>query len=96
MTNANEQSLKDALLQMVEHYRLRSRLTQVRINKCWATVMGPSIAQYTSDIKVRKNKLFVTITSAALKQELSYGKDKILRNLNDELGEDLITDIEIR
>lgn len=96
MTNANEHSLKDALLQMVEHYRLRSRLTQVRIHKCWATVMGPTIAQYTSEIKVRKSKLFVTITSAALKQELSYGKDKILRNLNDELGEDLITDIEIR
>ncbi len=96
MTNANEHSLKDALLQMVEHYRLRSRLTQVRINKCWASVMGPSIAQYTTDIKVRRQKLFVTLSSAALKQELSYGKEKILRNLNDELGEELLTDIEIR
>ncbi len=96
MTNTNEQSLKSALLQMVDHYRLRSRLTQVRIKKCWSDVMGSSISQYTTDIKVRKNKLFVTINSAALKQELSYGKEKIIRNLNEELGENLIHDIEIR
>ena len=96
MTHADEQSLKHALLQMVDHYRMRSRLTQVKFNKCWGTVMGPTIAQYTTEIKVRKNKLYVTINSAALKQELSYGKEKILRNLNDELGEELITAIEIR
>ena len=96
MTNTNEQSLKSALLQMVDHYRLRSRLTQVRIKKCWSDVMGISISKYTTDIKVRKNKLFVTINSAALKQELSYGKEKIIRNLNEELGEDLIHEIEIR
>ena len=38
--------------------------------------MGKAIANYTKDIKLRKNKLYLTIESAPLKQELSFGKEK--------------------
>lgn len=92
----NELSLKEALRAMIEHYRLKGKLNQNRIQSLWEKLMGPSISGYTREIKLHRNKLFITIESAALRQELSYGKDKIKKILNEELGEDFIQDVIIR
>ena len=98
MRKTNEQSIKDVLKEMVDYYRLRSRLTQTEVEHIWARAMGPAIANYTRDIKVLNKKLFVTIESAPLRQELSMGRDKILRILNEELKEEdkLLQDVIIR
>jgi predicted nucleic acid-binding Zn ribbon protein len=92
----NEMSLKEALKAMLEQYRLKGKLNQSRIRNQWERMMGPSIAGYTRDIKLYRGKLFITIESAALRQELSYGKEKIKRNLNEELGEEAIKEVVIR
>lgn len=96
MKKTNEQSLKDVLKDLVETYRLKSKLNQSRINSLWESLMGNSISRYTKEIKVRKNKLYLTIESAPLRQELSFGKDKIRHMLNEELGEDFIHEVIIR
>lgn len=76
MTHADEQSLKHALLQMVDHYRMRSRLTQVKVNKCWGTVMGPTIAQYTTEIKVRKTNFTSPLIPLPSSRSCPTGKKK--------------------
>ena len=58
--------------------------------------MGPTIEQYTKKIELNRGTLFLTIESAALRQELSYGKEKIQKILNEELGEAYITEVIIR
>ena len=88
MRKTNEQSIKEVLKALVDHYRLRSRLTQTEVAQIWARTMGPVIANYTRDLKVRNKKLFVTIDSAPLRQELTMGRAKILKILNEELGEE--------
>ena len=92
----NEVTLKEALKAMIEHYRLKGKLNQNRIKSLWAQLMGPSIAGYTKEIRVYKNKLYITIESAALRQELSYGRKKIKKMLNEELGEEYIEEVIIR
>ena len=96
MRNTNEQSLKQVLKDMVETYRLRSRLNQTKIQRIWEKLMGSAIAKYTTDIKIRKDKLYLTIESAPLRQELSFGKEKIVKMINQELGENFIRDVVIR
>ena len=81
---------------MVETYRLRSRLNQTKIQRIWENLMGNAIAKYTTDIKIRRNKLYLTIESAPLRQELSFGKEKIVKMINQELGEEFIQDVVIR
>ncbi len=95
-TNGNEKTMKEALKAMVEHYRLKSRLTQVSVQKTWEETMGKVIAQHTTEIKVRRNKLYISIDSAPLRQELFYGKDTIKNIMNEKLGEDFIQEVEIR
>lgn len=94
--NKEEVTLKDALQAMVEEYRMQSRLAQERLQKKWAQLMGPMIAQRTTELKMRKNTLYITIDSAALRQELSYDKEKLQRLLNKHLGEQMIEKIVLR
>lgn len=93
---SNQVSLKDALKEMLEVYRLKAKLNQTKINAVWIKLMGTSINKYTREIKLRRNKLYITIESASLRQELSYGKEKIIKIINEELGEDYIEDVIIR
>lgn len=92
----NEMTLKQALQAMIEHYRLRGKLNQSRIKSLWAQLMGPSIAGYTKEIRLFKNKLYITIESAPLRQELSYGREKIRKMLNEKLGGEYIEEVVIR
>ena len=92
----NQVSLKEALKEMLEVYRLKAKLNQTKINAVWSKLMGSSINKYTREIKLRRNKLYITIESASLRQELSYGKDKIIKIINEELGENYIEEVSIR
>jgi len=95
MNNHNEKTLKEALHAMIDQYRLKNKLNQTRIRSHWEALMGPSIARYTRDIKMGRKKLYIYIDSAPLKQELSMGKEKIRRMLNEALGEEYIKEVVI-
>ena len=43
-----------------------------------------------------RKKLYITVDSAPLRQELSYGREKIKKVMNEELGEDYIEEVIIR
>ncbi len=96
MKKSNEQPLKEVLHQMIETYRLRPKLHQTKIRALWSQVMGPGIDRYTTNIRLQERVLFISIASAPLRQELSYGKEKIRKILNEELGEAYIEEVVIR
>lgn len=95
MNNHNEKTLKEALHAMVDQYRLKSKLNQTRIRSHWETMMGPSITRYTREIKMGRKKLYIYLDSAPLKQELSMGKEKIRKMMNEALGEEYIKEVVI-
>jgi len=81
---------------MVKDLKNYPKLYEVKIKKFWQEVMGTTINQYTTDIKIRGRKIFITIESAPLRQELAMGKEKLLFVLNREIGEDYLEAIVIR
>ncbi|MCC6460342.1 MAG: DUF721 domain-containing protein [Saprospiraceae bacterium] len=96
MKKKNDISLQEAMQDMLREYRLEPRLNETRVKMLWEKMMGKTISTYTSNIQVRKNILYLTILSAPLKHELSFGKDKIKSLLNDAIGEEYIKDVVIR
>jgi predicted nucleic acid-binding Zn ribbon protein len=96
MRDQNDQSLKEVLQQMMELYRWKGKLHQSRIRSLWEKKMGTTINQYTREIKVVRKKLYLTIDSAPLKQELSMSKEKIRAMVNEAIGEDYVEDVIIR
>ncbi len=91
-----DQPIGNVLQQWIDENRFKSSLNESRVKQIWTQKMGKTIDTYTSAISVRKNVLYLHIISAPLRQELSFGKDKIRRILNEALGEDYIKDVVIR
>ncbi len=89
----NEVSLKQAINKLVDTYKLRGKLTENKIAESWEELMGKVIAKHTTSIKLDKTLLIVQLDSSVLRQELSYAKEKIIKRLNDQIGNRIIEDI---
>ncbi|SHF92527.1 Protein of unknown function [Salegentibacter echinorum] len=94
-TNEN-QSLSEVLKDFVDHNKLQSGLDKVSVKEVWNREMGPAIQKYTTAIKLQNDTLFVQLSSSVLREELSYGKEKIIKMLNKELGKDLVKKLVLR
>ncbi|SEW38356.1 Protein of unknown function [Chitinophaga sp. YR573] len=89
-------SMGDALKEFMDKSRMKPRLTEVRIQENWEQMMGKTISRYTESIQLIDGKLMITTTVAPLKQELNYSKDKIIKLVNEMLGERLVREVIIR
>lgn len=96
MSNGNEHTLKEALEAMLRHYKLKNGYNETRIRMLWSEQMGPMIAQHTTDFRIHQRKLYVSIQSAPLRQELSMARETLRHRLNEALGEVYLEEVIIR
>ena len=94
--NNDHISISDALKEFVETNKLEKGLNQVNIIDAWKKLMGNGVNNYTQNISLKKDTLYVHLNSSVLREELSYGKQKIIDLLNKELGENIIEKIVLR
>lgn len=78
---------------MVKDLKLKRGIDETRIRDAWVKIMGKLVAKYTTSVTLKKSKLYVKVEVAALKQELSFGRDKIKENVNKELGEEVVSEV---
>ncbi len=82
--------------ELIDQKNIKTGITKVRVEKAWKTTMGTSVSQYTQEVNFRGTTLFVNLNSAPLREELSYGKEKILHHLNETLGAEIISKLVLR
>jgi hypothetical protein len=92
----NESSIGDVLKEIIQVNNLQSGMDQVLVKEAWISLMGKGVNNYTKNVLLKGNTLYVELTSAVLREELSYGKDKIIKMINDELRRELITAVVLR
>ncbi len=90
------QSMEEVLKSFVSDNNLQKGLDKVAVRDVWEKIMGPAITKYTRNIKLERETVYVELTSSVLREELSYGRQKIIDNLNDELGKILIKNLILR
>lgn len=89
-------SIQDALKEFVTTNRLEKGLDKVNVADAWAKLMGNGVHNYTSSVALERETLYIELTSSVLREELSYGKQKIIDMLNEELGKDIIKKLVLR
>lgn len=89
-------SISEALQEFVQDNKLQKGLDKVHVREVWNSQMGPAIEKYTTAIKLDRETLYIQLSSSVLREELSYGKEKIVRMLNKELGRELIKKLVLR
>ncbi len=93
MGSRNLYTLKDAIEQLLNTYRLKGKLQETNLIESWEKVCGSLISRHTENLFVSNNKLYVKVDSAALKNELMYSKTKLVSALNKSVGDEIIKDI---
>lgn len=92
----NLSSLRDVLKDFIRSNRLEKGFDRIGVHEAWHRLMGPAISKYTQNIEFKEGVLLVHLTSAPLREELSYGKEKIVNLLNKELGKTLVRKVVLR
>ncbi|KGO82999.1 uncharacterized protein DUF721 [Flavobacterium cauense R2A-7] len=93
----NEESpIGDVLKQFIQENKLQSGIDKIDVRDAWKNLMGNGVNNYTTEILLKGTTLYVALSSAVLREELSYGKEKIIKMINEELRKDVVTDLIFR
>lgn len=93
----NEESpIGDVLKQFITQNKLEAGIDVVNVRDAWKNLMGNGVNNYTTEIQLKGSTLYVALSSAVLREELSYGKDKIIKMINEELRKELVTNLILR
>jgi hypothetical protein len=94
--NNENLSISDVLKDFVDTNNLQKGLDKVNVRDAWAQLMGNGVNNYTTAVQLERDTLYVQLSSSVLREELSYGKEKIIAMLNESLGKDLIKKLVLR
>lgn len=91
-----EYSIGEAIQLLMQKSGWKPKVNELRIRQEWEQIVGKTVAKYTRDLKLFNGTLTIFTDVAPLKQELKMGKEQLMKNINEHLGETAITDIVIR
>lgn len=91
--DSNEHTLQDLMKQMFKDCDMIDKVNEMDVIKTYRSVVGDLISKLTQDIKFSDKTLYVKLSSAALRNELSYKKQDLIIRINTELNSEAITSI---
>ena len=92
----SENTISEVLNQFIQQNRLEAGMDKIDVEQAWKSLMGNGVNSYTQEVILKGSTLYVKLTSAVLREELSYGKQKIMAMLNEELRKDVVKDLILR
>ena len=98
MSKRHNEHLKisHVIKEFVEINKLQTGLDKVNVREAWEQMMGNGVNHYTTAVKLERDTLYVQLSSSVLREELSYGKEKIISMLNEALGKEVIKKLILR
>ncbi|HAL81160.1 MAG: DUF721 domain-containing protein [Sphingobacteriales bacterium] len=93
MRKANDKSLKEAIEQMMQVYKIKRKFDETGIIAHWPELVGKPVANRTKELFVRDKKLFLRIESSVIKNELMLMRTQIINKINEESGAVLVEEI---
>ncbi|SDB46502.1 Protein of unknown function [Flavobacteriaceae bacterium MAR_2010_188] len=83
----------DLLKDFIKTNKLEKGLTKIDVKDAWENTMGSGVNNYTNKVYFENDTLHVSLSSSVLREELSYGKQKIIDMLNEYIGNNVIKKI---
>lgn len=84
-------SMKDLMQSFIKENNLTKGMQKMQIEEVWEKLMGAGVVSYTEQVQLQNKTLIIKLTSSVLREELSYGKEKIITMINEEMGEELVS-----
>ena len=85
--------VKELMQSFIKENNLSKGMQKLKVEEAWVKLMGQGVMSYTTKVTLQNKTLVVQLSSSVLREELSHGKEKIIKMLNEEVGEGVITKI---
>ncbi|GAB2702847.1 hypothetical protein GCM10027037_30600 [Mucilaginibacter koreensis] len=82
MRKANDKTLKEAIEQMLNVYKIRRRWDETAVITGWSEIVGKAVANRTSEIFISNKKMFLRIESSVVKKDLMMMRSQIMERIN--------------
>lgn len=89
----NQLSLGEAIKHMITDLGMEDKILVLMAEEIFTEMMGAYIMKYVEHINVQRQILYIKMNSPELKNELQYGKSKIINHINEEIGKPYIIDV---
>ena len=89
----NTHKFGDAFRSFLKQQNLDQTYNEKRLISLWNEIMGKPIADRTRRLFIKDRILYVTLSSAPLKQELTNSKAKVLEIIGRQFDEQVIDDV---
>ena len=96
MKKTESEKVGGVIMPYLREMGLETPLTEHRLIQAWDQVLGPAVSRYTKEIRIYNQVLFVTISSAALRNELMMRRTELVARLNAQAGAQVITQIVLK
>ncbi len=96
MRRSKAQKIEDLINEMLKESKLGVGLKEYQLINSWEKVTGKAIANATTKIYIHSRKLFVSVHSSIIRNELMMVRDGLLHALNQEVNGNVIDEIVIR
>ena len=97
MRPTNTQSLSDILKDFLDdNPLLNEKMAETRALNAWEELLGAATAAYTSNVYIRNRVLYVHVSSAVLRSELTMCREKLTERLNEKAGMSVVDSIVLR
>ena len=88
--------IKNIIESFVEQDSISDGIFNIKIQKAWENAVEKKILDYTKEIYVKGDILYIKVSNPILKQEILYSKQKVINLINEELEKDLIKKIVLK
>ena len=89
-------TLGTVVRRLIEQMGATDRIREQRAVQIWAETVGERIAGVARAESISQGKLMIKVSDPAWRNELHYLKDEIRKQLNERLGETVVSDIVFR
>ena len=88
--------IKNIIESFVEQDSISDGIFNIKIQKAWENAVEKKILDYTKEIYVKGDILYIKVSNPILKQEILYSRQKVINLINEELEKDLIKNIVLK
>ncbi|MDX5338474.1 MAG: DUF721 domain-containing protein [Cyclobacteriaceae bacterium] len=85
--------LEEAFNELLKAYRLEGKFREKQVVNSWGEIVGKTIADRTSSVFIKDQKLYVKITSGPIKKELQLNRSKVLALIDEKIGKGIVMDL---
>ncbi len=96
MRKNNETTLGEAIKAYLKAMGLDRKLKENQLVNSWEETLGKAVANSTERMYINNRVLFVQLNSSIIRQELQMMKTALIARLNQNVGEQIISDIVFR